>query len=94
MGSGSLVQLGLLGLVAILAITLGAKAEDLPYAVHMFIFAGAAILAMIFIARNSDKAPADKSGDLDGVVGAGAIVTSFWGVGGFRVGVEIALLLA
>ena len=94
MGSGSLVQLGLLGLVAILAITLGAKAEDLPYAVHMFIFAGAAILAMIFIARDSDKAPADKSGYLDGVVRAGAIVTVFWGVVGFLVGVVIALQLA
>jgi len=81
MGSGSLVQLGLLGLVAVLAITLGAKAEDLPYAIHMFIFAAAAVLAIIFIARNSHKAPADKSGYLDGVVRAGAIATVFWVLG-------------
>ncbi|MCB1379088.1 MAG: cbb3-type cytochrome c oxidase subunit I, partial [Alphaproteobacteria bacterium] len=94
MGSGSLVQLGLLGLIAIIFITLGAKAEDLPFAIHMFIFAAAAIVTIIYLAKTSHKPPADKSGYLDGVVKAGAIMTVFWGVVGFLVGVVVALQLA
>lgn len=38
------MQLGLWGLLALIAITMGAKAQDTPFAVHMFIFAGAALL--------------------------------------------------
>ena len=93
-GSGSYVQMGLLGLIAILAITLGAKADDLPFALHMFIFAAAAILAVIMIARNAHKPPATETEYLDGVVRAGAIATVFWGVIGFLVGLVVALQLA
>jgi len=93
-GSGSYVQMGLLGLIAILAITLGAKADDLPFAIHMFIFAAAAILAVIMIARNAHKPPATETEYFDGVVRAGAIATVFWGVIGFLVGLVIALQLA
>ena len=93
-GSGSYVQMGLLGLVAILAITLGAKADDLPFAIHMFIFAAAAILAVIMIARNAHRPAASQAEYLDGVVRAGAIATVFWGVVGFLVGLVVALQLA
>ncbi len=93
-GSGSYVQMGLLGLVAILAITLGAKADDLPFAIHMFIFAAAAILAVIMIARNAHKPAASQAEYLDSVVRAGAIATVFWGVVGFLVGLVVALQLA
>jgi len=86
--------MGLLGLIAILAITLGAKADDLPFAIHMFIFAAAAILAVIMIARNAHKPPATETEYLDGVVRAGAIATVFWGVIGFLVGLVVALQLA
>ena len=94
MAAGSLVQMALWGLLALFAITMGAMAEDTPFAVHMFMFAGAAILALIFQARNVDKPTPDTSGYLDGVVRYGAIATVFWGVVGFLVGVVIALQLA
>ena len=42
MGSGSLVQMAVFGLFAILAITMGAMAQDAAFAIHMFIFAAAA----------------------------------------------------
>ena len=94
MGAGSLVQMGLLALFAILFITLGAKGEDLPFQVHMFIFAAAAILTIIVKARQAGKPAEDTSGYLDGVVRWGALLTVFWGVVGFLVGVVIALQLA
>ena len=94
MGSGSLVQMGIYVLLAILAITLGAKAEDMAFAVHMFIFASAAIVALIFKARRFGEPEPDTSGYMDGVIRAGAIATVFWGVTGFLVGVIIALQLA
>ena len=74
MGAGSLVQMGLWALLALLAITMGAKAEDLPFAVHMYIFAAAALLALVFKARSFGKPAPDTSGYLDGVVRYGAII--------------------
>jgi cytochrome c oxidase cbb3-type subunit I len=94
MGAGSLVMMGIWILLAVFAITMGAKAEDLPFGVHMFIFAGAAILALIFKARSFGKPAPDTSGYLDGVVRWGAMLTVFWGVVGFLVGLVIALQLA
>jgi len=94
MGSGSLVLMGIYVLLAVLAISLGAKADDLPFAVHMFIFAAAAVLALVVKARSFGKPAPDASGYLDGVVRWGAIATVFWGVVGFLVGVVVALQLA
>ena len=65
-----------------------------PYAIHMFIFALAAILALIFKARSFGKPAPDTSGYMDNVVRYGAIATVFWGVVGFLVGLVIALQLA
>ena len=93
-GGGAMVMMAIWALLAVLAISLGAKAEDLPYAVHMFIFAGAAILALIFKARSFGHAAPDTSGYMDNVVRYGAIITVFWGVVGFLVGVVVALQLA
>ena len=88
-----LAQLGLLGLLALIAITLGAKAHDLVYAVHMYIFALAAIITIIYKARSFrfQAVESDTSGYLDSVIRAGAIATVFWGVIGFLVGVVVAL---
>ncbi|PZF76035.1 cytochrome-c oxidase, cbb3-type subunit I [Aestuariivirga litoralis] len=93
-GGGAMVMMALWGLLALLAITLGAKAVDTPYAIHMFIFALAAILALIFKARSFGKPAPDTSGYMDDVVRYGAIATVFWGVVGFLVGLVIALQLA
>mgnify|MGYP006289460043 CR=1 FL=1 len=60
-GGGAMVMMALWGLLALLAITLGAKAVDTPYAIHMFIFALAAILALIFKARSFGKPAEDTS---------------------------------
>jgi cytochrome c oxidase cbb3-type subunit I len=93
-GGGAMVMMALWGLLAVLAITLGAKAVDTPYAIHMFIFALAAILALVFKARSFGKPEADATGYMDDVVRYGAIATVFWGIVGFLVGLVIALQLA
>ncbi|MEI7600986.1 MAG: cytochrome-c oxidase, cbb3-type subunit I [Aestuariivirga sp.] len=87
-------MMALWGLLALLAITMGAKAVDTPFAIHMFIFALAAILALIFKARSFGKPAADTSGYMDDVVRYGAIATVFWGIVGFLVGLVISLQLA
>ena len=60
-GGGAMVMMALWGLLALLAITLGAKAVDTPYAIHMFVFALAAILALIFKARSFGKPAAEAA---------------------------------
>jgi cytochrome c oxidase cbb3-type subunit 1 len=93
-GGGAMVMMALWGLLALLAITMGAKAVDTPFAIHMFIFALAAILALIFKARSFGKPAPDTSGYMDDVIRYGAIATVFWGIVGFLVGLVIALQLA
>ncbi len=94
--SGSMIQMAVLGLLATLAVAIGALAHDMPFAVHMFIFAGAALLSIVYLARTFSFHEVAKTagGYLDGVVQAGAIATVFWGVTGFLVGLIIALQLA
>ena len=93
-GGGAMAMMALWGLLALFAITMGAKAVDTPFAIHMFIMALAAILALIFKARSFGKPAADTTGYMDNVVRYGAIATVFWGVVGFLVGLVIALQLA
>ena len=69
-----------------------AKADDLPFAIHMFIFAAAAILAVIMIARNAHRPAASQAEYLDSVVRAGAIATVFWGVVGFCAAMAMLVL--
>jgi cytochrome c oxidase cbb3-type subunit 1 len=89
-----MVIMGLWVLLAVFAISMGAKAEDTPFAVHMFIFAAAAILALIFKARSFAQPAPDTSGYMDDVIRWGAIITIFWGIVGFLVGIVVALQLA
>jgi cytochrome c oxidase cbb3-type subunit 1 len=89
-----MAMMALWAVLAVLAITMGAKAEDMPFAIHMFIFAAAAILTIIVKARRFGQPAADTSGYMDDVVRWGALATVFWGVVGFLVGVVIALQLA
>ncbi len=95
--SVSLVQFAVLGLLAIIAVSFGALAKDLAYAVHMFIFAAAALLTIVYRARTfqfGETRQATTTGYEDGVIRAGAIATVFWGVTGFLIGVVVALQLA
>ena len=93
-GGGAMLMMSLWGVLALLAITMGAKAEDTPFAIHMFIFAAAAILALVFKARSFGQPAPDASGYNDDIVRWGALITLFWGVVGLLVGVVIALQLA
>ena len=62
MSSGALLQLALLGIVAVLAVTLGAKAQDLPFAIHMYLFAAAAVAVIAgMLATAVFRAPARPS---------------------------------
>ncbi|MEQ8267000.1 MAG: cytochrome-c oxidase, cbb3-type subunit I [Parvibaculum sp.] len=86
---------------AFLSIVIAAKAQDVPMAVHAWLFAfslaaGAmALWQRHFSALARGHQPADEDvGYNDGVVKAGTIATLFWGVAGFLVGVVIAFQLA
>ena len=94
--SAQLAQLGILGLLAVLAISVAAMAHDTGFAIHAVIFAAAAMIAIIWKARNFsfDPEPARQDEYLDGVVRAGTIATMFWAIVGLLVGVVIALELA
>ncbi len=94
--SAQLAQIGILGLFAVLAISLSAMAHDTGFAFHMFVFAAAAGIAIIWKAKTFDfeGRKADTSEYLDGVVRAGVIATMFWGIAGFAAGVYIASQLA
>jgi cytochrome c oxidase cbb3-type subunit 1 len=88
-----------LGVAALFALLLAAKAQDSLFAAHAWIallFALGAIAVMLRV-MPVGAAVAAKKGDegyLDGVVRAGTIATVFWGVAGFLVGVVIAFQLA
>ena len=88
----------LYGIGALIAMIAAAKAQDTLFAVHMWIFVVAALIAAIFKVRSfkfdDETAPPSEEKYLDGVVRAGAVITLFWGVVGFLVGVVIAAQLA
>ena len=86
-----LVALGIAGLFALVA---AGRGHDELYSIHMCIFALAAGLMFI---RNMVGAsrPAVPEGEMDmGLIRAGVVMTVFWGVVGFLVGVVIAWQLA
>jgi cytochrome c oxidase cbb3-type subunit I len=90
-------------LVALLAaIVMFVNAADSGFAVHMAIFALAAIAGLVLALRNSDyklaaaglKPAINQSRYDDDLIRAGVILTTFWGCVGFLVGLFIALQLA
>ena len=97
-----MVQAGLYGLLALVALLAFAKAQDGLFGFHALVFMIAALIAAIFTLRrlnfdtsgNLVSAPDDEGAYLDGVIRAGVIATVFWGVTGFLVGVVIAFQLA
>ena len=86
----------------LLGVILSARAVDPAMMLHGMIFSLASILcAFALIARHYRNAEAPSLQDANGgvnynteIVKAGVIVSTFWGVVGFAVGVVIALQLA
>jgi cytochrome c oxidase cbb3-type subunit 1 len=87
-------------LAALMALFAATRAVDTPYAVHMFIFAAAAVLMLLYtLARDSQRAVAGPNVDDpslydDEVIRWGVIATTFWGVVGLLAGLYIASQLA
>ena len=89
------VKLVTLALITLMAAIAANFARDIAYQVHAAIVMLVAGGLFLYTLRQVDepRAPAE-TGYADGVVRAGVIATSFWGVTGFLVGVIIALQLA
>ena len=90
-------------LVALLfAMFMFANALDTGFAVHMAVFALAALAGLVFSLRNADyklataglRPSVDQSRYDDDLIRAGVILTTFWGCVGFLAGLYIALQLA
>ena len=87
-----------LSVAACVALFMAAAARDSAFAVHMMIFAGAGILAA-FATANGLGFLKPSARDLasrydDQLIRIGVILTVFWGVVGFLVGLVIAAQLA
>ncbi|GJM02953.1 MAG: cytochrome c oxidase subunit 1 [Rhodomicrobium sp.] len=94
------------GIATLLTLYFASQAQDTIFFVHMIIFALAAGLFTIYLARKCDfsrEQMATPQGDdpgsyqgtySDGIVRLGVIATIFWGIVGFTVGVVIAFQLA
>ena len=91
------LKLIVLAVVAVGAAIAANYAHDLPYMVNAVVVMLAAAITFLWTLRHVGEAPslADVSANYnDGVVKAGVIATSFWGIVGFLVGVLIAFQLA
>ena len=90
-------------LAAFAALLAAAFGQDSLFQAHMTVLCIAMALASFVMLRNLKFAPnwdrakpakADPSEYMDGVIRAGVIATTFWGVVGFLVGVVAAMQLA
>ncbi|MPQ93094.1 cytochrome-c oxidase, cbb3-type subunit I [Thioclava sp. JE_KL1] len=89
------IKLIALGLVAVLAAIAAGYARDLAYQVNAVEVMLAAVIAFIWVLRTmGSRQPVAQNEYFDGVVRAGVIATTFWGVVGFLVAVIIAFQLA
>jgi len=88
------IKLIALGLVAVLAAIAANYARDLPYLVNAIEVMLAAVIAFIWVLRTMGGPKPSESEYFDGVIRAGVIATTFWGVVGFLVAVIIAFQLA
>ncbi len=85
------------GLGTFIAVLLAAFAQDNAFRLHMSVVALVLGLATIYMLRQIKFGPApveDKSGYMDGPIRVGSILTMFWGIIGFTVGVFIASQMA
>ena len=89
------VKLVVLGVIVVCAAIAANYAHDLAYMVNAIEVMLAAGLVFLWTLRQTGDAKLAPTNEyLDGVVRAGVIATSFWGVVGFLVGVIIAFQLA
>ncbi|MDI3336963.1 cytochrome-c oxidase, cbb3-type subunit I [Defluviimonas aestuarii] len=89
------VKLAVLGAIAVLAAIAANYARDLAYMVNaMTVMLAAAVTFLWVLRRVGEDHPEPVHEYNDGVVRAGVIATSLWGVVGFLVGVTIAFQLA
>ena len=91
------VKLLILGLVAVLAAIAASYARDMLYMIHMILVMVTATGLFLWQLRRTDEPVAAEVLEteyMDGPVRVGVILTAFWGVVGFLVGVWIAFQLA
>jgi cytochrome c oxidase cbb3-type subunit I len=89
------VKLVVLAAVALFAALAANYAHDLAYMVNAVEVMLAAAITFLFVLRHVGEVRVQPQNEyLDGVVRAGVIATTFWGVVGFLVGVVIAFQLA
>lgn len=89
------LKLVVLGLIAVLAAIATNYAHDLAYQVNALVVMLAAAMTFIWVLRTmGEPKRVSRNEYMDGVVRAGVIATTFWGVVGFLVGVWIAFQLA
>ncbi len=88
------LKLLIFGAVAVAAVYMASNARDLAFAVSAVEVALVAFIAFIYSVRRMGDPKPDTTGYMDDVVRVGAVLTVFWGVVGFSVGVWIAFELA
>ena len=90
------IKLVVLGLIAVSAAIAANYARDLAYLVNAIevMLAAAIVFVVVLRGMGEPKRAVDKTEYMDGVVRAGVIATTFWGIVGFLVGVLIATQLA
>ncbi|MFN3844377.1 MAG: cytochrome-c oxidase, cbb3-type subunit I [Paracoccaceae bacterium] len=89
------LKLVVLGLIAVGAAISANYARDVAYLVNSVTIMLAAGITFLVVVRGAGEVKTvNKNEYMDGVVRAGVIATSFWGVVGFLVGVVIASQLA
>ena len=89
----------LVGLGAFLSLLGAAFAQDAAFSTHAWVIFIVLAIATVVMLRNTKfsaagNAPVDTSGYMDGVIRYGTVITLFWGIVGFLVGVVIASQLA
>jgi len=95
-GLDAVTLIALLIVLAIVALFMTARADDAMMSFHGWLFLGAFIIWLIgFAIRYGDGRPdQDETQYEDGIIKAGVIATTFWGIVGMLVGVIIASQLA
>ena len=88
------LKLLILGAVAVAAVYMASNARDLAFAVSAVEVALVAFIAFVYAVRRMGDPKPEPTGYLDDVIRVGAILTVFWGIVGFLVGVTIAFQLA
>jgi len=95
-GLDAVTLVALLIVLSVVALFMTARADDAMMSFHGWLFLGAFLMWLIgFAVRYGDGRPdQDETQYEDGIIKAGVIATTFWGIVGMLVGVIIASQLA